>query len=287
MRRLFSRGSSSHSTARTAYREPGYNFLRDAEVKACQWPCESFMGGAGIKLELEQFVENAGMTALLADKCPQYHLLTNTFVQNFNYITGRSGPRVVFHLYNRSISMSLEECCHACKIPFWGSLTEPRKADFEVFLMSLCNGETRGVTQGRIGSIHFPAVHYFAYFIGRCVTGKQDPSASCAPNLSILCSALYGDRTYNIGAIIARRLSKNAGSDDVYGGIYATRIPAHFEIPIRLNEDHELPTSLLDFEAMQRHGFIDYRAEANDYRYNLIFDMYNPVIITLPAPYFI
>ena len=149
--------------------------------------------------------------------------------------------------------------------------------------MSLCYGETRGVTQGRIGSIHFLAVHYFAYFIGRCVTGKQDPSATCAPDLSILRSALYGDRTYNIGAIIARRLSKNAGSGDVYGGIYATRLAAHFEIPIRLNEDHELPTSFLDFAAMQCHGFIDYRAEPNDYRYNLVFDMYRSVIITFPA----
>ena len=116
------------------------------------------------------------------------------------------------------------------------------------------------------------------------MTGKQDPSATCAPDLSILHTALHGDRTYNIGAIIARRLSKNAGSGDVYGGIYVSHITALFEIPTRPNEDYELPTSLLDFETMQRHGFIDYRAEPNDYRYNLVFDMYHPVIISLPTP---
>ena len=109
MRRLFSRGSSSHSTTRTAYHEPGYNSLWDASVKACQWPCETFMNGAGIKQEFEQLVENAGLMAFLADKCPQYHLLTNTFVQNFNYITNRTGHRVAFRLYDRAISMSLEE----------------------------------------------------------------------------------------------------------------------------------------------------------------------------------
>lgn len=87
-----------------------------------------------------------------------------------------------------------------------------------------------------------------------------------------------------MGAIVARRLSKNAGSGDIYGGIYVSRITAHLEIPIRFNEDYELPTSLLDFEAMKHHGFIDYRARANDYRYNLIFDMHHSVIIILLAP---
>lgn len=150
--------------------------------------------------------------------------------------------------------------------------------------MILCNDGTRGVTQGRIHNIHFPSVHYLAYFIGRCVTGKQDPNATCPPNLSILHSALYKDRTYNVGAIVARRLSKNVSSGDVYGGIYTSRLAAHFQIPIKYDEDCELPTSYLDFEAMQRHGFIDHRAKVNDYRYNLLFDTYHTVTITLHAP---
>ena len=80
---MLSGGSSSCSTARTAYHEPGENSLRGAKVKACQWSCETFMNGAGIKQEFDQFVENAGLTAFLADKCSQYYYLTNTFVQDF------------------------------------------------------------------------------------------------------------------------------------------------------------------------------------------------------------
>ena len=60
------------------------------KVQACEWPCETFMDGAGIRQEFEQFVERAGLTAFLADKCPQYHLLTNTFVQNFTFSPGFS-----------------------------------------------------------------------------------------------------------------------------------------------------------------------------------------------------
>ena len=124
-------------------------------------------------------------------------------------------------------------------------LNNPCRRDFEEFLMSLCNGETRGVTQGRICSIHFPALHYFALFIGRCLLAKHDCSATCAPDLSILRSALHGDRTYNMGAIIARHLSKNATIGDIYGGIYASRLAAHLGIPIRFEEDHQLPLVFL------------------------------------------
>jgi hypothetical protein len=199
MRRMFSSGSSSHSTTRTAYHEPVDGALCSAEVKACQWPSETFMTSADVKQEFEQFVKYAGLTAFLADKGSQYYHLTDTFVQDFKFISSHTAPRVVFHLNDKPFSMSLEEFYYICKIPFWGSFHESRKRDYDVFLRSVCNGETSGVTQGRIGSIHFPAVHYFALFIGRCLGGKHDLSATCAPDLSILHSALHSSRTYNMG----------------------------------------------------------------------------------------
>jgi hypothetical protein len=61
-----------------------------------------------------------------------------------------------------------------------------------------------------MGSIHFPTIHYFALFIGRCINGKQDPSHLCAPNPSILKSAVLRDRKFNKGAIIACCLHNNA-----------------------------------------------------------------------------
>src|SRR3954466_2323790 len=99
--------------------------------------------------------------------------------------------------------------------------TMPR-AEYQSFLTSLCYGETRGVTQGRIKSIHFPAFQYFALFNGKCIVGKQDCSTLCAPDMSLIRTTLTDDRSYNLGAIIARRLQQNANSCYFYGGIYAT-----------------------------------------------------------------
>ena len=112
--------------------------------------------------------------------------------------------------------------CNACKIPYWGSLDEPPRSDYESFFTSLCYGEDRGVTQGRIKSIHFPSIQYFALFNGKCIVGKQDCSTLCAPDLSLIHTALIGIKCYNLGAIVVHRLQHNAGSGYFYGGIYAS-----------------------------------------------------------------
>ena len=63
-------------------------------------------------------------------------------------------------------------------------------------------GETRDITQATIGSIHFPAIHYFALFIGRCINGKDEACHMCVPDLSVLKSAVLGDKQYNLGALL-------------------------------------------------------------------------------------
>ena len=79
-----------------------------------------------------------------------------------------------FKIYEDSFTISPESFAHHCKLPFWGSLDEPPRAEYQSFLTSLCYGETRGVAQGRIKSIHFPAIQYFALFNGKSIVGKQD-----------------------------------------------------------------------------------------------------------------
>ena len=169
-------------------------------------------------------------------------------------------------------------------IPLEGSMAKPRPGEFEEFLLELCVGEYRGVSKARVTSLHFPSVHYFAIFIERCLTAKQDSSMLSAPDLSILHSALYGDRTHSLGAIVARRLCKNRTKGIIYGGVYATRLAAHFNVPIRHEEDYKLPASYLDFASMKRHVFIEEYAAPNAYRYNLVFSQVSREIITLPAP---
>ena len=91
----------------------------------------------------------------------------------------------------------------------------------------------------------------------------------CVPDLSVLRSAVLGDKQYNLGAIIARRLHLNGLSGDLFGGIYATRLANFLEIPVHEN-DMELPPAYLDFNAMVRLQFIERNEQPLQYR--LIFD---------------
>ena len=132
--------------------------------------------------------------------------------------------------------MDLEDFCYACKISQWGFLSEPHKYEYNDFLASIMAGETRNITQATIGSIHFPAIHYFALFIGRCINGKHEHCHICVPDLSVLKCAVLGDKRYNLRAIIARRLHLNAKDGDLFGGIYATRLANYLGVPIRGND---------------------------------------------------
>src|SRR4051812_42719176 len=89
---------------------------------------------------------------------------------------------------------------------------------------SLCSQETRDIQRSKISSILFPHLRYFAYFIARGVLARDNTSNSSAPDISILANALSGERKYNVGALIARRLATNGYKGDLFGGVYATLI---------------------------------------------------------------
>ena len=91
----------------------------------------------------------------------------------------------------------------------------------------------------------------------------------CVPDLSILRSDVLGDKSYNLGAIVARRLHHNRFNGDFFGGIYATRLANFLGVTIR-EDDIELPPAYLDYEAVVHHHFV----ERNDQflQYRLIFD---------------
>ena len=104
---------------------------------------------------------------------------------------------------------------------------------------------------------------------------------TCVLDLSVLKSAVLGDKQYNLGAIVARRLHNNGLYRDLFGGIYATRVANYLGIPPH-EDDRELPPAYLDHNAMLSHQFL----ERNDQflQYRLIFDRRRAVHITLPAP---
>ena len=159
----------------------------------------------------------------------------------------------------------------------------PPKSEFRNFLASITVGESRDITQATIGSIHFPAIHYFALFIGRCINAKDEACHMCVPDLSILRSAVSGDQSYHMGAIVARRLHHNRHNGDFFGGIYATRLAHFLDIDIR-EGDTVLPPAYLDYNSMASHQFVE-RPES-PLLYRLIFDKRCVFRITLPAPAF-
>ena len=171
-------------------------------------------------------------------------MLTSSFVRRFKFSVGRDSS-ILFDLYDKSYAMDLEDFNRIWKIPDGGSINDPSKSSVRDFVSSITVGETRDITQATIGSIHFPALHYFALFIGRCINVKVEHCHLCASDLSILKSAVTGDKSFNMGAIIARRLNKNAIEGDFFGGIYATRIANFLGVPIRAG-DPPLHTAFLD-----------------------------------------
>ena len=125
-----------------AIREPDNEPPREAEVWSCEWPSEDFMVQAGIKEEFDTYVRNAELEGFVSDKCPQYYYLTDSFVRRFKSTSSRNSHIVLFDLYDKSYTMDLEDFSTTCKLPQWGSLSEPRKYEFRDFLASITVGES-------------------------------------------------------------------------------------------------------------------------------------------------
>ena len=90
--------------------------------------------------------------------------------------------------------MDLEDFNTACTLSQWGSTSEPRKSEFRDFLASITVGKSNDIAQRTIGNTLFRAILYFAEFIGRCINGKDEACHMCVPDLSILRSAVLGDK---------------------------------------------------------------------------------------------
>ena len=168
-------------------------------------------------------------------------------------------------------------------IPSDGSLVEPRPAEFDGFYRTLTVGDERGVSSITAPSLHFPAIRYFAYFITKCLLAREKVGALSSPYLAILYRALEGDNIYSLGAIVARRLHLNKSQGKIHGGIYASRLVAHFEVEIR-PRDFPLSTVYLDRAAMNHHDFTNVKSPHIPIPYNLVFSVRTRDVIPLPAP---
>ena len=229
---MYQGGSSRKQGPRLAIREKDDDPPMEAYVRPCEWPSEEFVVKASIKDEFDAYVHNADLEDFMQYKCPQYYHLTDSFVRRFKFTSSRNSQNVMFDLYDKSYIMDLEDLITSCKLVQWGSVNEPRKSEYKYFLDSITVGESREIAQATIGSIHFPAIHYFALFIGICINGKDEACHKCVPDLSVLRSAVLGDKQYNLGANVTRRLHNNGLIGDLFGGIYATPVANYLGVPI-------------------------------------------------------
>ena len=165
-RKMYQGGSSRKQGPRLATREQDDEPPREAQVRACEWPSEDLMDRAGIKEEFYTYVRNADLEGFEADKCRQYHYLTDSFVRRFEFSSSRNSQTVLFDLYENSYTMDLEDFTTACNLPQWGSNSEPHKSEFRDFLASITVGESRDMTQATIGSIHFSCYTLFCSLHG-------------------------------------------------------------------------------------------------------------------------
>ena len=90
---IFLRGSLGN------HRTNDLNTPRTAEVRPCEWTHNAFMEEVGFHQEFAQFIANVGPTDFLVAECDQQHLLANSFVQNFHFLSRNNPPEVQFNLY--------------------------------------------------------------------------------------------------------------------------------------------------------------------------------------------
>ena len=115
-------------------------------MRPCEWPHNPFMDGAGIRQEFAQFAANGEITDFIAAECEQYHLLTNSFVESFHFLSRNNPPEVQFNLYAETHQMPLTEFCDVCLIPSDREIRDPRPIEFVGFYRTLSVGDERGVS---------------------------------------------------------------------------------------------------------------------------------------------
>ena len=82
---------------------------------------------------------------------------------------------------------------------------------------------------------------------------------------------------------MARRLHLNKSQGKIHGGIFATRLTAHFEVEIRPH-DYPLTKVYLDRATMDHHHFLAHDRPDIAIPYNLVYSVRTCEFIPLLAP---
>ncbi|KAK1601716.1 hypothetical protein QYE76_016437 [Lolium multiflorum] len=129
------------------------------------------------------------------------------------------------------------------------------------------NDDSRTIQRGKIRNIQLPAIRYFAYYLATSILGRENTSNISSYHLAFLVAALTGSTPYHLGALIARRLSTRG---PIYGGIIASRILAHLDLPLDPTDEKLTPVRL-DIAAMKSHQFITTDSSLENIVYKMLF----------------
>ena len=193
------RASGSNIPARPSYNEdvelPEFlcpeNELNT--VQAMSYPCHEFLVATGLSEQFHNLVHNAGLTHLITREVQQYPKLTYYFVKWFKFNDGIR-PTIEFRIYDEVKVMSLADFCSILGVRNEGDthkiMEQPN--DLKALYASLCYGDTRSIQRGKLRSIQFLYIRYFAFYFSRGVLARANTSNISFPDLAILSAALEG-----------------------------------------------------------------------------------------------
>ncbi|KAK1615100.1 hypothetical protein QYE76_020617 [Lolium multiflorum] len=224
---------------------------------------------SGLLDDFLTLVDKAGLTTYMEDEMKQYYMLTKIFVESFKFNNKHYHPTVAFKIYGNPITMKLKDFCTALDIAPVGSakrIEDNPKALLELY-REITNDDCRTIHRGKIRNIQLPAIKYFAYYLATSILGRENTSNISSYHLAFLIAALTGETPYHLGALVARRLS-NKGP--IFGGIIASRILAHLDLPLDPT-DVELTPARLDIAAMKSHQFVTTDSSMDNIVYRMLF----------------
>src|SRR4051812_38671185 len=193
------------------------------------------MQAAGIWEDYQVLLSNAGLDNFLTNEPAQFAKLPMDVVQDFQCNLSSANPMVQYKIYNHTIDLPLANFCAAIRVPQWGSCEKIRgKPELLMNLYKeLCGDRSFTSEDGKIISIHLPAIRYFVYYLCPNVLGRGNTINISHYQLAFLDAALNKNTKYNLGAIVARCL---AAKGPIYGGTIASRILAYFNLHARPND---------------------------------------------------
>ena len=254
----------------------------DGVAHASIFPCTDFLRDAGILDDFLFLVNKVGLMEFMQDESEQYARLTKIFVGSFTFNNTHFSPSVAFKIYDKPYTMDLKRFCRVVGIAPSGTTRRIQGQPPELLELyrEVTYDDDRTAQRGKIRNIQLPAIRYFTYYLATSVLARENTSNISNYHLAFLAAALKDNKTYNLGALIARR---RAAKGPIFGGIIAARILAYLGLSVDLN-DELLTPQRLELAAMKGHHFITPNSHAGCLVYKVLFTDGSEKELPLPQP---